>query len=392
MKTRYDTAPISQLTTDAQTGYLHAANVPIARVGVFPYLKMDGSIDMEAKLPQELLSDATVESANNKAITNDHPKELVTSSNSEKYLKGFTADNAHVQNNTLRVDMTITDGDLIKAINDGKQELSIGFQTDVVPKTGEYQGSAYDAVQKNIQINHVAVVKRGRAGHNVRITGDSAEMILDKDKEGKSMELTKVRLDGSDVKVDPNDADKVSQANSNNDSKDKEIADLKAQIKDLKAKLAEATGNANNSKQETTSSKQEIDKQKAKADALDKEFTDYKKKYNRDVFDQKVQDRIDLTKTIKPLLGDSYEFKGKSDKDLKVAAIKKILGDSFDAKGKSDDFINGQFEMIKNNKPGAVGYGGMHRVKGDSDEDEAISLRDQRYRLANILNKQIKEV
>lgn len=383
MKTRYDTAPISQLTTDAQTGYLHAANVPIARVGVFPYLKMDGSIDMEAKLPQELLSDTTVESANNKAITNDHPKELVTSSNSEKYLKGFTADNAHVQNNTLRVDMTITDGDLINAINNGKQELSIGFQTDVVPAKGEYQGTAYDAVQKNIQINHVAVVKRGRAGHNVRITGDSAEMIIDKDKKGNSMELTKVRLDGSDVKVDPNDADKVSQANSNSDSKDKKIADLEAQIKDLKAKLAKATGKADKSSKESASNKQEADKAKAKADVLDKKLANYEKKYDGDAFDKKVQDRFDLVEAVKPLVGDSYDFKGKTDKDLKIAAIKKVLGDSFDGKDKSTDSINAYFDCIKNSKPGVVGYGGTH-VEKDSVESDALKERDKRYGLANL--------
>lgn len=63
-------------------------------------------------------------------------------------MKGFTADNAHVDNDTLKVDMTITDADLISEINKGKQELSIGFETEIVPKKGEYKGVAYDSVQK----------------------------------------------------------------------------------------------------------------------------------------------------------------------------------------------------------------------------------------------------
>lgn len=170
MLTRYDTAPINSLSVDSQTGFLHAKNVPIARVGVFPYMKADGSLTMEAKLPDELLNDSTVESANSKPVTDDHPNEAVTTNNTKKYMKGFTADNAHVDGDKLKVDMTITDSDLISEIQKGKQELSIGFQTDIAPVKGTYKGMAYDSVQRNIQINHVAVVRRGRAGHSVRLT------------------------------------------------------------------------------------------------------------------------------------------------------------------------------------------------------------------------------
>lgn len=226
MPVRYDTALISKISKDPNTGFLHAKNVPIARVGVFPYRTVNDDVVMEAKLPTELLSDSTVESAKSKPITDDHPTQLVTADNSRELMKGFTAENAHVDGDMVKVDMTITDADLIKKVGDGKEELSIGFTTEVVPAQGEYNGVHYDSVQKNIQINHVAVVDKGRAGHSVRITGDSAEMVL-KEK-GESMETTKVILDGANITVAAGDADQVAKSNT-------DLASLKQRLADADA-------------------------------------------------------------------------------------------------------------------------------------------------------------
>ena len=375
MLTRYDTAPINQIAQDAQTGFVYVKNVPIARVGVFPYIKADNSVEMEAKLPTELLSDETVQSADNKPVTNNHPGELVNQINANKYMKGFTASNAHVENDTLRVDMTITDRDLIEAINQGKQELSIGFQTDVVPAKGEYKGVAYDSVQKNIQINHVAVVERGRAGHSVRLLGDSAEMI-DKvpDEKGKQMETTKVRLDGADVTVATSDADKIIKLDSDNADKSKQIAELKADIKAKQKKLDELEGNAD-------SEKKNADEAQAKADAAEKELANLKKKYEGDALDKAIQERIDLVDKVKPYVGDSYDFKGKSPKELKLDAIKAV-DDSIDLSDKSDDYINAYFDSMDRTENAAKvnGYSGP-QIKRDSDDLEA--LRNSRYHLAN---------
>lgn len=379
MLTRYDTAPIREMTTDAQTGFIHVTDVPIARVGVFPYMKADGSVEMEAKLPTELLSDSTVQSANNRPITNDHPNGLVTKDNATQLAKGFTADNAHVENGTLRVDMTIMDGKLIDAINNGKQELSIGFQTDVAPAQGEYQGVKYDSVQKNIQINHVAVVKRGRAGHSVRLIGDSAEMVEDvpDSKKGQQMEYTKMRLDSVDesVTVADKDVDAVTKLDADNSAKAKKIADLKSQIADLQKQLDQLQGTAD-------TNKKNADEAQAKADSLDKELTETKKKYEGDAFDKAVQDRMNLIEKVKPFVGDSFDFTGKTPRDMKVEAIKanKTVDDSIDLDSKSDDYINGVFDQM--HQPEVVGYNGPE-TKGDSAESKTMKLRDMRYHLAD---------
>lgn len=374
MLTRYDTAPINKIEQDATTGFVHVNNVPIARVGVFPYLKADGSIEMEAKLPAELLADTTVESANNKPVTDEHPEEFVNQSNAKKYMKGFTASNAHVDNDTLRVDMTITDAALINEINQGKQELSIGFETEIVPQKGKYKGSVYDSVQKNIQINHVAVVERGRAGHSVRLIGDSAEMIDEDIKKGNQMETTKVRLGDSDITVASSDADKLIKLDADNSEKEKKIADLKAKIADYEKQLKELQGDAD-------SSKKSEEEAQAEKDALEKQLETYKKKYEGDGLDQAIDARIGLIEKVKPYVGDSFNFNGKTDKDIKVATLKAI-DDSVNLNDKSDDYINAYFDSTIKNQSNSrvIGY---HGSDHKNDSDELNTLRMARYNLRN---------
>lgn len=374
MLTRYDSAPINKLSVDPQTGYLHAKNVPIARVGVFPYRTASGKIAMEAKLPQELLNDSTVESANSKPITNDHPNESVNISNSSLYAKGLTADNAHVDGDRIKVDMTIMDADLIKAIQHGKQELSIGFHTDVTPTKGVYNGMAYDSVQSNIQINHVAVVNRGRAGHSVRLTGDSAEMVQDEDDFYKenNMDYTKVRLDGADVTVASQDADRIMKLDADNSSKDKQIADLNSKIKALKAERDKLAGTS-------AADKKNLEEAQSKNDSLEKELEETKKRYTGDALDQAIAERLELIDKIKPIMGDSYDFKGKSTKDMKIEAIHKAYGDSEDLADKSNDYIDAFFKSIQFNKPaGVVDY----RDLSSKDKADSADTVPDRYHLA----------
>lgn len=377
MLTRFDTAPITQLTTDPETGFIQAKNVPIARTGVFPYLKGDGSIEMEAKLPDEILGDSTVASANNKPVTDDHPEDetgqriLVNKSNAKSLMKGFTASNAHVDQDTgtLRVDMTITDNDLIKKIHAGKHELSIGFQTDIVPVKGQYNGVGYDSVQKNIRINHVAVVKRGRAGHTVSLLGDSAEMV-EKEK-GQEMETTKVRIGDSTITVATDDADKVMKLDADNSANVKKIATLNAQIKELTAQRDALQA-------KTDEISKNADEAQAKADALDKELQNTKKKYEGDAFDKAIEARMNLIDEVKPIVGDSFDPKGKTEKEMKIEAIKAV-DDSIDLDGKSDDYINAYFDSIKNRKNSTVVGVTGNEIAGDNADTSTASLHASYY-------------
>lgn len=101
----------------------------------------------------------------------------------------------------------VSDGPTIKLIEDGKRELSAGYTCDLDWTPGKTpSGEAYDAVQKNIRINHVAIVQRGRAGQQVRI-GDASKWgaapisTMDKEKVTMSDALRTVVVDGLSVQT-----------------------------------------------------------------------------------------------------------------------------------------------------------------------------------------------
>lgn len=379
MPVRYDTAQINSLSVDPQTGFLHAKDVPIARVGVFDYRRPDDSWTKEAKLPDDLLNDSTVGSANAKPVTDDHPTEPVTIQNTNKYMKGFTAENAHVDGDRIKVDMTVTDSALIKKIQNGKQELSIGFQTEIVPTTGEFNGMHYDSVQRNIQINHVAIVDRARGGHTLNLHGDSAEMVTDDQKGQKQeMDYKVVHLsDGSDITVASADVSKVTKLDADAGDKAKKIADLKKQIADAQAQLDKLQGKAD-------ANQKSADQAQAKADSAEKELSDYKKKFNADALDEAVAKRMDLIAEVKPFVGDSFDFKGKSERDMKIEAIKSV-NDSIDFENKSDDYVDAYFDSLEDNhKPSSVVGFQDSTSKADSAEDETFD----RYHLADMIEKQ----
>lgn len=368
---RYDSVPIRDYHFDDQTGFLYVYRVPIAGAMVQKYVKSDGSEEMEAKLPEEILSDATVSSANSKPVTDGHHG-LVTKDNSHDLMKGFTASNGHVEGNMLYNDITITDPNLISQIKSGdKRELSIGFETQMDPTSGTYNGTKYDAVQRNIRINHVAVVPKGRAGHEVRLIGDSAEAVEQvepSEEKGNQMETRVVRADGQNITVAADDVEKITKLDADNSAKAKQIADLDAQIKKLQSEKAQLQGDAD-------ASAKKADEAQAKADSLEadnKKLQEEFDKYKADGVDKKLE----LIDKVKSFVGDEYDYHGKSDRDMKIDAVKAIKGDSVDFTDKSDTYVQAAFDMLE--KPKQVsGYAGPEpEAKGDSADPIAKAYYD----------------
>lgn len=368
---RYDSVPIRDYHFDDQTGFLYVYRVPIAGAMVQKYVKSDGSEEMEAKLPEEILSDATVSSANSKPVTDGHHG-LVTKDNSHDLLKGFTASNGHVEGNMLYNDITITDPNLISQIKSGdKRELSIGFETQMDPTSGTYNGTKYDAVQRNIRINHVAVVPKGRAGHEVRLIGDSAEAVEQvepSEEKGNQMETRVVRADGQNITVAADDVEKITKLDADKSAKAKQIADLDAQIKKLQSEKAQLQGDAD-------ASAKKADEAQAKADSLEadnKKLQEEFDKYKADGVDKKLE----LIDKVKSFVGDEYDYHGKSDRDMKIDAVKAIKGDSVDFTDKSDTYVQAAFDMLE--KPKKVsGYAGPEpEAKGDSADPIAKAYYD----------------
>ena len=368
---RYDSVPIRDYHFDDQTGFLYVYRVPIAGAMVQKYVKSDGSEEMEAKLPEEILSDSTVSSANSKPVTDGHHG-LVTKDNSHDLMKGFTASNGHVEGNMLYNDITITDPNLISQIKNGsKRELSIGFETQMDPTSGTYNGAKYDAVQRNIRINHVAVVPKGRAGHEVRLIGDSAEavdQVEPSEEKGNQMETRVVRADGQNITVAADDVDKITKLDADNSAKAKQIADLDAQIKKLQSEKAQLQGDAD-------ASAKKADEAQAKADSLEADNKKIKEEFDKYKADG-VDKKLELIDKVKSFVGDEYDYHGKSDRDMKIDAVKAIKGDSVDFTDKSDTYVQAAFDMLE--KPKQVsGYAGPEpETKGDVADPIAKAYYD----------------
>ena len=88
---RFDTlsAPewmISKFDT-TEEGFLKGI-ASVTNIGVFPYLKADGSWEWELRHPDDVFAQESLDSLKMKPITNDHPTELVTPENIDKYQVG----------------------------------------------------------------------------------------------------------------------------------------------------------------------------------------------------------------------------------------------------------------------------------------------------------------
>ena len=93
------------------------AKVVIARPGVFPYLTPSGDICYEAKLPDDLFSEITINSAKGAPITDGHPPVqdnagMIDTTNWKEYTKGSLGDAISIENkmSILMTSRTITTG------------------------------------------------------------------------------------------------------------------------------------------------------------------------------------------------------------------------------------------------------------------------------------------
>jgi hypothetical protein len=326
-------------------GYL-VADARIARTGVQSYLgsevgKPDMSVVKVYRPGSEVFSDDTMKSAAHRPVTNDHPPELVTSDNWKKYSVGQTGDEIAGEGIFIRVPLMVSDEAAIKDIEAGKQELSAGYTCDLDFTAGQTPtGEAYDAIQKNIRINHIAVVQRGRAGSKVRIGdgvaawGVSPFTLEDEQKGTRSMTNRTLMVDGLSVELSDKDAQIVQRT----------LDGLSKQIADINAKMA--TADAEHAKA-IAAKDVELAKKDAEIDGL-------KSKVVSDAdIDKRVKSRADLERKAGVLAKD-VKTEGVSDADLKRAVVAAKLGDAA-IKDKADAYIDVRFEILAEDAAKAAG-------------------------------------
>lgn len=175
MPIAYYGTDISPNKTETVEGYLVCRNVPIARTGAQEYtareLMLDGDPERPVvvdRRPEDVFEPAVLASFEGKPVTDGHPPENVGPENYTAYSRGHVQ-NVRREGDFIVADLYINDKALASDIQNGvKREVSCGYTCNYVPDGAGYR-------QERIRGNHVAVVPRGRAGHEVAIQDHAAE-------------------------------------------------------------------------------------------------------------------------------------------------------------------------------------------------------------------------
>ncbi|MGO4129885.1 DUF2213 domain-containing protein, partial [Inquilinus sp. YAF38] len=160
-----------------QDGYLVAA-ARIARTGVQTYSGAEmGRTDLAAvrvwRPEEEVFAADALASMAHRPVTLDHPVEPVTAANWKAHSVGQVGGEVARDGDYIRVPLVLMDRAAVDAVIAGKRQLSVGYAAEIDWTPGTTPaGEAYDAVQRRIRANHLAVVDAARAGPACRI-GDA---------------------------------------------------------------------------------------------------------------------------------------------------------------------------------------------------------------------------
>lgn len=276
----------------------------LTKTGIFSY-----ESGREYRSEEEIFRADSLDSLKGAPVTDLHPSEtgadsFLTPTNAKQHIIGFT-EAVERDGTYLKGSLIIFHEDAISAIESGeRKEISLGYKCRLEPMPGSINGVAYDSIQRDIVVNHVAIGPKGwgRAGPDCAIRHDAKTY-----SEGTSMNET-VRLDGVDVALA---ADNIVAL----------FNERKRQFEELRGRF-DAIG-------------LELEKEKTARAALE----------HPHAIDAKVQARLKLVERCRKLLGEDTSFDGKSDDEIKLLSIKKLNPD-LDLTDKEQSYIDGMFEAL----------------------------------------------
>jgi len=168
---RLDSLPLNR-TYFTEEGYLIDRPI-LTSTGIFEYTNPDGTVRRELRLPEEVFKEESLKSYKGKPIIITHDAGLITKDNVHDEGVGTILSEGYRSGNDVRAEIVIHDTDEMKSA--GLKELSLGYNLDLDETPGVWEGQPYDAIQRNIVINHLALVLNARAGEQARLNIDSRE-------------------------------------------------------------------------------------------------------------------------------------------------------------------------------------------------------------------------
>lgn len=297
-------------------GYL-VADAKVGRTGIQTYSGREVGKPELAKVrvyrPEaEVFHQDAMASAAFRPVTNDHPTVMVDATNWREHAVGMTGGDIVRDGGFIRVPLTVMDAAAIRDVQAGKRELSLGYTCDLEFADGVTpEGEAYDAIQKSIRINHLAICSAARGGPELRI-GDEQEL---NDKGGRPVATKIITFDGLPVET--------------TDAAEAVINKLKGLL-DTSAKALETA-----TKDHTAA----IATKDAELATKDAKLTELEGKIVTDAaLDALVADRAAIV-TKARAIDPKVVIDGKSNAEIKRA----VLGDA--VKDKSDAYVDAAFDL-----------------------------------------------
>lgn len=149
----------------------------LTRVGIFEYRRPDGSIRRELRLPEEVFAPESLASYKGKPVILTHEAGMIDSDNVQQEQIGTILSEGMQDGDNVRAQIIIHDA---RKLDYGLRELSLGYSLDLEETPGEWQGQPYDAIQRNIRVNHLALVEKARAGDSARLNIDGEDTQAEK--------------------------------------------------------------------------------------------------------------------------------------------------------------------------------------------------------------------
>lgn len=331
----------------------------VTNVGVFSYRQADGTMRRELRPPEEVFEDASLASLKNVPLTNEHPVGGVTEQNLRDVKVGSLGTTIEKDSYRVYATIRVDSQDAINSIKAGKQGLSCGYTCDMEERSGTWMGVKYDAIQRNIRYNHVALVNEGRAGDDARISVgrlDSAADMTDEEIEKllkESLDLEKSEKDdkmacdkcGSRIKDSKCMNDKCTTNKKEDSMKSIKIdgVDYEAEAKVVETLVAlqARADEAEQAQKELEACQAKLDSANEQLEAAQKELEGAIK---ADSVESLVAARIALLDTARTA---GVEVKAdQSEIDLKKAVILKAFPKA-DLAEKSDVYIDARFDAAK---------------------------------------------
>lgn len=354
---RFDSAgQLKKVRKTPQGGVSAPAYLTRTGVFVYRYMKPDGEsvVVRELRHPDEVFKESSLATLHGAPITIGHPQE-VTPDNWREVSVGTVGDNVKKDSRFVSATVRVQDKDAVDKVVSGELvELSCGYHADTVIESGVYNGQPYDAVQRNIQYNHVALLPKGggRAGSEVKLRLDGSL---------ESTYYIGMYLDDKDSQA-PDHLDALVAEKTLTAKLTAEKAELAAVNSDLQKKFDCLTGERDQLVSDLSKSRAEVSSER---------------------IDSLVSQRVALFDSARVVLGTDFEFSGKSEREVFLAVISKS-DSKFDAKGRSDDYLRGRFEAAvesysdserANGEAAKILSGKKDASDGPSDPVEAARLR-----------------